>query len=91
MKVSGLRLSAEQGDPGHPAYIEFLSLGKVGKVFLNGIEHTRVVTADEGRNFIVQHKTDTSGQPYLNADRTAPEMETLTGDVRIEMIDRNKD
>ncbi len=55
-----------------------------GKIYLDGVECDKVITADEEEGFIVLYKRDKIGNVILNSDRTHVETETLYGKVEIE-------
>lgn len=76
-----MRLSVDEDDPG------FSPLFRGVRVHLDGIERTRVVTADEEQRLIVRYFTDERGLMRLNKAGDGAERETLTGDVRIEVPD----
>jgi len=82
-----MRLSANPDDPGYAAWGEILSSGKSVRVFLNGIERSGVMTADETERFIVMAKRDERGEIVFDRQREEFVLETLRGDVHVEVID----
>jgi len=54
------------------------------RVFLDGVERTHVLEADEEARFIVRHRTDASGRAVLNAAGDGYERERLDGCVVIQ-------
>lgn len=80
-----MRLSALADDPDFSAYQDLLRSGKTARVFLNGIERTGVVTADEAGRFIVMTKRDEHGNLVPDASGENIAYETLLGDVHIEV------
>lgn len=75
-----MRLSVDDTDPGYSR----LAFGV--RVFLDGAEVKRVITADEERGLIVQHAVNEHGD-LLWADRSRKQLrrEMRYGDVRIEV------
>lgn len=72
-----MRVSVDKDDPGYsPQHMG-------AKVFLDGIERSQVVTADEEQRLIIRYVTDQKGR--LVIDRNGVLRETLVGDVRIEL------
>lgn len=53
------------------------------KVFLDGVERTKVIEADEEKRYIVRYQTDENGTIVLTADRSEVATETMRGDVRV--------
>lgn len=77
-----MRLSVDKNDPGYvPRYLG-------ARVYLDGIERSRVITADEEQRLIVRCVTDERGRPVLNRERNEVARETLHGEVRIELSDK---
>jgi hypothetical protein len=74
-----MRLSMDEGDPGYSP------LARGVRVFLDGIERTMVVTADEEKRALVRYVTNDKGRLRVNATGDDIERETLHGDVRIEV------
>jgi len=78
-----MRLSTDIDDPGFTPHTQNV------KVFLNGVERTGVITADEEKRLIIVHKRDENGRLMFRSAGMAygPEFEreTLYGDVRIEI------
>lgn len=78
-----MRLSCDRNDPGyHPAATKV-------RVYLNGAERTKVITADEEARLIVRFQTDEKGRLIKNEKRDDVLRETLYGDVRIELPDNH--
>jgi hypothetical protein len=74
-----MRVSVYQSDPGY-------NLAHFGaKVFFEGSEISRVITADEENRFVVVVCTDEKGDVMLTPDRTEVKTETRYGAVRIEL------
>ena len=77
-----MRASADPFDLGYINWVRDKPL----RVFLNGVEISRVVTADEEQRLVVQARADENGNSILNADKTEILFDTLYGDVRIEKV-----
>lgn len=79
-----MRASALQSDPGYKNF-------RPGtRVYLEGVEVTHVITADEELRFIVQADLDEHGRVRLNETRTDFCTVTRHGHVRIELPDPPK-
>jgi len=74
-----MRLSVDPIDPG------YCRAGFGAKVFLDGVEISHVVTADEERRMVLVVKTDEDGRVVLNAARDAVETEWRFGGVRLDL------
>lgn len=61
-----------------------LANGRRVRVFLDGIEINEVITADSKLGIVERYKSDAAGKPVISGDEAA--RETLTGEVRIEII-----
>ena len=72
-----MRASVDKDDPGYAPH----SIG--AKVFLDGVQRSHVVTADEEKRLIVRYVTDEKGRFKIDGDNVR--RETLYGDVRIEL------
>ena len=80
-----MRISARKDDPGYLPFLEIRSRGKRPRVFLDGVERERVITADTEQRMILRYVTDEKGKMRITNDEIATE--TLYGDVRIEEKD----
>jgi hypothetical protein len=74
-----MRLSVDSNDPGYNPK----AFG--AKVYLNGAEVTKVITADEDRGMLIRYQTDQRGKLILNSDRSDALRETRYGIVRIDL------
>jgi hypothetical protein len=72
-------MSSDEGDPG---YAEWARHGPV-RVFIDGIERSMVVIADEEKRMAVVLRQDEAGRFVLNEARTEVVRDTIYGDVRI--------
>ena len=74
-----MRASVDHLDPGYNrAYFG-------AKVFFEGVEISRVITADEEKRFVVVVCAHENGDVMLTPDRTEVKTETRYGAVRIEL------
>ena len=76
-----MRISIDCEDPG---FATWAASAKPVRVYLGGVEISKVITADEERRFVVRHVTDERGNVVLNRARTETMRETVYGDVRIQ-------
>jgi hypothetical protein len=61
-----------------------LAIGQGVRVFLDGIELSCVIMADEEKRTVERYRTDERGKVMLNKDLTEALTETMHGTVRIE-------
>lgn len=74
-----MRASVDSTDPGYnPAYFG-------AKVFLDGVEISRVITADEDKRFVLAYRADENGDVILTPDRQDVQTEMRYGAVRIDL------
>lgn len=79
-----MRISANEDDAGFAAWKRVPEDRRRDiRIFLDGAEQRRVVTADADQGIVVRLKEDAAGQIFVLNDEIA--QETLTGNVRIEM------
>jgi len=74
--VIEMRVSVDTQDPGYSPGL----IGRGVKVFLDGIEQRRVVTADDELGLVVMYDVDEQGQVKIEVVRI-----TAHGAVKIEM------
>ena len=77
-----MRISVDSNDPGNE---NFQRMG-LAKVFLDGKEIDRVMTADEEEGYIVRLKLNGMGIPEIDPETQLFALETLYGGVIIEPI-----
>jgi hypothetical protein len=80
-----MRMSCDTSDPGYRAFIEAGGHGGKVVVYLDDVEQTECITADEEEGFVLRHVTDAAGDIVLNEARTETLKERATGKVRIEV------
>ncbi len=73
-----MRVSTVEGDPG---YLDPIT--HVIEVYLNGVEVSEVVTADEELGVVVRAVTDSDGNIVVDYERSCVVYETLQGNVKI--------
>lgn len=73
-----MRVSVDKDDKGYSPYAHHV----IDKVYLNGVELTHIVTADDEAGLVVFYCTDDEGK-YLLDDDEKLVTGTLTGDVEI--------
>lgn len=59
-------------------------LNKTAKVFLDGVEQTECLIADEEEGYIKRFKRDKSGRPFVEVDDLATEV--IHGKVEIKVV-----
>lgn len=74
-----MRASCRANDPGFSTWVKHRPL----TIFLDGVEQTEVVTADDVEGIVVKLRRDERGEYVLNAKRDAVETEELRGRVEI--------
>lgn len=79
-----MRISINDSDPG---FVPWIFVSGV-RVWLDGVEITKVITADEEARSVERFATDEQGRCYLNEARDEAVRETLRGTVRIELPQR---
>lgn len=81
-----MRISIEENDPGFQRWAEVNSRYAVG-VSLDGVELSKVLTADEITGEVKRYVTDGDGQLVLKGDEAATE--TLQGFVKIHLTPKH--
>lgn len=76
-----MRLSTEEGDPGHCAWCELRATEHHVVVLLDGAAVDRCVTADEELGVVTVCVVDRDGRPTIAEDEFV--YDTLSGAVRI--------
>ena len=76
-----MRISVDKNDPGYtsPSILSYTSF----KIYLDGQEQRKVITADEGKEYILKYKTDDKGNHILTEDKTDVEVKEVYGNVEI--------
>jgi hypothetical protein len=72
-------MSADKKDPGYE------NLNHAARIFLDGIEKTRVITADEELGYLLRYVTTDSGETVIAPCGKELVMETLYGRVVIQI------
>lgn len=88
-KPDGRRVSVIKGDPGERLYAELCGDNKVAHVFLNGVEQKHCMTADEREGLVVRTVITPNGNVAINWANEEILYETVFGDVRLEIVDKN--
>lgn len=81
-----MRISIEKTDPGFRRWAEISARYAVG-VTLDGVEQSKVLTADELTREVKRYATDRDGNLVLNGDEV--ETETLQGFVKIHLTPKH--
>ena len=76
-----MRISVDKDDPGYRDWL----LGSRARIWLDGIEITHVITADEEAREVTRYATNESGLMYPNEAKDGAQRETLRGTVRVEL------
>lgn len=69
-----MRLSAEPGDPGCGTYQRAKNEGRRIDIRLDGIEQTKVITADDTEGFIKRYASDAKGELIHSGKEFATEI-----------------
>lgn len=78
-----MRISVEEGDPGHKTYLEAMAECSKILIFFNGKRMDHCVSADEGSGEIVRACFDENGVYVVDLATMTVKTETLRGTVRI--------
>lgn len=81
-----MRISVEENDPGFRRFLEVNARYAIG-VTLDGVEQSKVLTADESAGEVKRCATDCDGRLVLDGDEVATE--TLMGFVKIHLTPKH--
>lgn len=79
-----IRSSCDKDDPGYEFFMRNGGHGERWRIYLDGRETDKVITADEGQGFVYKLRVNDQGHTFLDPDDpTRPATETLHGSIRI--------
>lgn len=81
-----MRLSINRSDPGYLAYRRLGKRRNRVRIFVDGVEHKHVITADTKRAAITCFDLSEDGQPSINRRKGTIRMKRITGRVEIRMV-----
>ncbi|MNV42787.1 hypothetical protein D3C71_1344740 [compost metagenome] len=77
-----MRLSIDKRDPG----FSHRAVGLKARIYLDGVEQTHCVTADEEEGLIVRYRLNEAGKPIVDEANEAFVLETARGKVQIDLL-----
>lgn len=77
-----MRLSIDKRDPG----FSHRAVGLKARIYLDGVEQTYAVTADEEEGLIVRYKLGDNGRPIRDEEQRGFVLETARGKVQIDLL-----
>lgn len=79
-----MRVSANKDDAGYSQFNVAMEHGKPVRIFLDGVEVKKCVTADDEHGFVIRHVLDGDGNVQIDPiDKTKVWEERVTGKVEI--------
>lgn len=81
------RMSAEEGDPGHVAFLMAVNAGKKVEVYCDGAKVPFAITADEAEGMVLAYTPHPdTGEIFRRPGESTGARETLRGHVEIRVI-----